>query len=98
SVPYDGALEHYGNTAVSIIDEVRKAKTQAQVSVKYPVDVLTIEGLAADFPKSMIEDLKHVCCVTHLRLVESTGKDLKVSVTLGAPNKGTEDAKTESST
>ncbi|MGN7661778.1 MAG: valine--tRNA ligase [Anaplasma sp.] len=93
NIPYDDALEHYGNTAVSVIDEVRKAKTQAQVSVKHPVEALTIEGLAADFPKSMIEDLKHVCCVTHLRLVESASKDLKVSVTLEAPNGGTEDIK-----
>ncbi|MCU7611106.1 valine--tRNA ligase [Anaplasma capra] len=85
TIPFNSALEQHGDVLVKIVEEVRKAKTQAQVSVKYPVETLTISGLAADFPEPMLEDLKHVCCTEHVMCTASDNAELRVSVSLAAP-------------
>ena len=71
-IPFDVTMEAHGNVMVGIMEEVRKAKTAAQVSVKYPVDSVTIAGLSDEFPNEMLEDLKHVCSIENLVLDSAT--------------------------
>ncbi|ACM49709.1 valyl-tRNA synthetase (valS) [Anaplasma marginale str. Florida] len=81
-IPYNASLEQHGDALIKIVEEVRKAKTHAQVSVKYPVELITIGGLATDFPESMLEDLKHMCCAEQIKLTAPDSAELAVAVTL----------------
>lgn len=68
TIPHDIGIETQGDILIRIIEEVRKAKTASQVSVKYPVEAVTISGPVTELPKHMIEDLKHVCSIKNLVL------------------------------
>ena len=71
TIPTDMTMETHGDIMVSLIEEVRKTKTAAQVSVKYPVESVTIAGLTEEFPVHMLEDFKHVCSIENLLLSEA---------------------------
>ncbi|MFV9839213.1 MAG: valine--tRNA ligase [Aaplasma endosymbiont of Hyalomma asiaticum] len=79
-IPYSTDAETIGDTLISIIEEVRKKKTQSQVSLKYPIAELTITGLRSEFPEDMLTDLRHMCNVEKLSL--SYGGTQGVSVLL----------------
>ena len=79
-IPYSENAEVNGDILVGIIEEVRKKKTQSQVSVKYPIAELTLTGLSPEFPEDMLKDLRHMCNVEKLSL--TYGGTLEVDVHL----------------
>jgi valyl-tRNA synthetase len=67
--PYDASLEKAGIDCVAILDEVRKAKAERNVSIKWPLNFVAIEtdgGVA--FPASLVEDLRHVTNASEVML------------------------------
>ncbi|MDB1135813.1 valine--tRNA ligase [Candidatus Anaplasma sp. TIGMIC] len=83
-IPNDPDTEGFGSALIGIIEEVRKAKTQAQVSVKYPVETLTISGLSDKFPQAMLKDLQEMFSVQELKQVPTDKETFSVVVTMAA--------------
>lgn len=59
--PYDEEAEKAGVDCVAILNEVRKAKAERNVSIKWPLNFVAVEaGEGASFPEGFKEDLRHV--------------------------------------
>jgi valyl-tRNA synthetase len=77
-LPENEEAEKIGIEAVAILEEVRKSKSEAGVSIKFPVKTLAV---TSDLELSNItEDLKSV---TSSESINFSKGELKVAVTLG---------------
>ncbi|MEH0831819.1 valine--tRNA ligase [Anaplasma bovis] len=81
-IPHDQTIERYGDIVVHVMDKVRKEKTMKEVSVKYPVEVLTIWGMDRNIPVPMLQDLERTCEAKELVLLERDAAELRVSLIL----------------
>ncbi len=74
--PINQGAENAGHAAVAILNEVRKAKAEANVSLKWPVEALTLLATpdTTTLPQDMLEDLKSVTQSQAIHLKEATHK------------------------
>ncbi|ABD45291.1 valyl-tRNA synthetase [Ehrlichia chaffeensis str. Arkansas] len=63
---YNASDELLGEDFIEILNQVRKIKANAQLSVKYKIDKLIINSQGCNFPTSLENDLKAVCNAEHI--------------------------------
>ena len=68
---YDNEAEEIGQTALDIIAEVRKYKSEKNISIKEVIDEINVYTCNADKMNSVAEDLENVCNVKSIKFIES---------------------------
>ena len=63
---YSEIDEQLGEDFIEILNQVRKIKANAQLSVKYQIHKLIINSENYNFPTSLENDLKAVCNAEHI--------------------------------
>jgi valyl-tRNA synthetase len=72
---YDANADALGKHAVEILELIRKAKSEANVSIKFPVNEVTIKPLkdvAFEALAPILEDVKAAGTVSHVKLMPPT--------------------------
>lgn len=70
----DEKSESEGNAAVAIMNAIRKFKSDGNVSIKFPIETLSIKALKGEAPgPSALEDLKNVANAGQIKLGEAAG-------------------------
>jgi valyl-tRNA synthetase len=64
----------------AVLDEARKAKTQRQLSMKAPIQLIAISGLKTLLSQDLIKDLANVTCANKIEIADKSSKDLKVDI------------------
>lgn len=63
-----------------VLEEVRKAKTQRQLSMKAPIKSVKVSGAKSSAPEDLIKDLANVTCASSLEVLEQSTQSLKVEI------------------
>jgi valyl-tRNA synthetase len=73
------------DAAVEVMSQIRKAKSEGQVSIKFPVTRLEVRGRRArlDLLETVLGDVRSAGSVETCELIEEDRDDLAASVTLG---------------
>ncbi|AHX04392.1 valine--tRNA ligase [Ehrlichia japonica] len=69
---YSESDELLGEDFIEILNQVRKLKANAQLSVKYKINKLIISSQNCNFPSSLENDLKAVCNADHIVYVNKS--------------------------
>ncbi len=73
----DGEAEKVGQVALNIIAEVRKYKSEKNISIKEIIDKIEVYTDIANEMDGVAEDLKNVCNVNNIEFIESKNFEVK---------------------
>ncbi|WDM85306.1 valine--tRNA ligase [Ehrlichia sp. JZT12] len=83
---YNESDEQLGEIFIEILNQVRKIKANAQISVKYKIHRLIINNKNDNFPTSLENDLKAVCNADHIIYNQPTNPEGKLLVSVEFAN------------